>query len=221
VRVGGAIHELAAFGLPEPVLRAWANRFHTGLNDLQQQAVNDYRVLDGRSLLIVAPTSSGKTMIGEMAAVRAVTEGRKAVFLLPYKALTSEKYDEFDALYGTELGLRVIRCTGDYIDQTAAFARGKYDLACMTYEMFLSLAVSNTATLSQIGLVVLDEAQFVCEPKRGITVELLLTFLIAARERGIQPQIVALSAVIGDLNYFHEWLGCEALVTDRRPVKLV
>jgi helicase len=212
---------LAAFGLPEPVLRAWANRFHTGLNDLQQQAVNDYRVLDGRSLLIVAPTSSGKTMIGEMAAVRAVTEGRKAVFLLPYKALTSEKYDEFDALYGTELGLRVIRCTGDYIDQTAAFARGKYDLACMTYEMFLSLAVSNTATLSQIGLVVLDEAQFVCEPKRGITVELLLTFLIAARERGIQPQIVALSAVIGDLNYFHEWLGCEALVTDRRPVKLV
>lgn len=220
VKVRGDVQDLAAFGLPDAVLRAWAERFTGGLNDLQQQAINDYRVLDGRSLLVVAPTSSGKTMIGEMAAVRAVTEGRKAVFLLPYKALTSEKYDQFDALYGDQLGLRVIRVTGDYTDQGGAFARGKYDLACMTYEMFLSLAVSNPVSLSQIGLVVLDEAQFITDPKRGITVELLLTFLVAAREKSINPQIVALSAVIGAVNHFHEWLGCEALITDKRPIKL-
>ena len=33
--------------------------------------------------------------------------------LLPYKALTNEKFDEFSQLYGQQLGLRVIRCTGD------------------------------------------------------------------------------------------------------------
>lgn len=221
VRVGRTISELSAFGLPDAVLDAWAGRYQDGLNDLQLQAVNEYRILDGQSLLVVAPTSSGKTFIGEMAAIQAVTEGRKAVFLLPYKALVSEKYDQFDALYGDQLGMRVIRCTGDYLDQTDRFVRGKYDLALLTYEMFLNLAVSNPTVMTQLGLVVVDEAQFITDPNRGIIVELLLTLLIAARDKGITPQIVALSAVIGNINSFDAWLGCATLVTDKRPVKLV
>ena len=62
--------------------------------------------------------------------------------------------------------------------------------------MFLNLAVGNPAILNQLGLVVLDEAQFITDPNRGISVELLLTLLIAARERGVVPQLVVLSAVI-------------------------
>ena len=221
VRVGADIRDLSTFGLPQAVVEAWADRYPGGLNDLQRDAVNERRVLDGASLLVVAPTSAGKTFVGEMAAVRAVTDGRKAVFLLPYRALVGEKFDQFDALYGDRLGMRVIRCTGDYNDQVNDFVRARYDLALLTYEMFLNLAVSTPATLTQIGLVVLDEAQFITDPLRGISVELLLTLLIAAREREIRPQIVALSAVIGDINYFDEWLGCERLVTDQRPVKLL
>ena len=87
--------------------------------------------------------------------------------------------------------------------------------------MFLGLSVAVPSLLSKIGLVVLDEAQFITDPTRGIGVELLLTNLIAARERGVQPQVVALSAVIGEVNHFDEWLGCQALETDTRPVPLV
>jgi helicase len=221
VRVNGTIEELAAFGLPQEVLREWAAWFRGGLNDLQLQAVNDYRVLDGDSLLVVAPTSSGKTFIGEMAALRAVVDGRKAAFLLPYKALVNEKFDQFSLLYGERLDVRVIRCTGDRLDAATSFVRGKYDLALLTYEMFLGLALSNPSLLNQIGLVVLDEAQFIADPKRGITVELLLTYLLAARERGVSPQLIALSAVIGDVNNFDNWLGCKSLITDKRPVPLV
>ncbi len=220
-RVGADISELVSFGLPQPVLTEWADRLRGGLNDLQLQAVNDHRVLDGESLLVVAPTSSGKTFIGEMAATRAVVDGRKAVFLLPYRALVNEKYDQFSSLYGERLGMRVVRCTGDYRDQADAFIRGKYDLAVLTYEMFLNLAVGNPSLLNRIGLVVFDEAQFITDPGRGITVELLLTYLIAAKERGIMPQVVALSAVIGDINDFDSWLGCSRLITHERPVKLV
>ncbi len=220
-KVGNVIAELSVFNVPAPVLDEWAKQFPNGLNDLQLQAVNECRILDGASLLVVAPTSSGKTFIGELASARAVVEGRKAIFLLPYKALVNEKFDRFSALYGDKLGMRVIRCTGDYQDQVQLLMRGKYDLALLTYEMWLNLVVSTPAILSQIGLVVLDEAQFITDPTRGITVELLLTYLLAARERGIMPQLIALSAVIGDINDFDGWLGCAKLVTYDRPVKLV
>jgi len=221
LRVTTDIANLAGFGIPDSVVSAWIHQFSGGLNDLQLAAVNDYRILDGDSLLVVAPTSSGKTFIGEMAATRAIIEGRKAVFLLPYRALVNEKYDQFSALYGNTLGMRVIRCTGDYLDDINPFMRGKYDLALMTYEMFLSLVLSNPSALSQIGLVVVDEAQFITNPGRGSTVELLFTYLLAAQERGIRPQLIALSAVIGDVNDFDTWLGVRTLMSSDRPVRLI
>jgi len=221
IRIRGAVEELVAFGLPADVLSEWGSWFKGGLNELQLEAVNDYRILDGQSLLVVAPTSSGKTFIGEMAGLRAVVDGRKAIFLLPYKALVNEKYDQFSLMYGQRLGVRVIRCTGDRVDAASAFVRGKYDLALLTYEMFLGLAVSNPAVLNQLGLVVVDEAQFIADPRRGISVELLMTYLLAAREKGISPQLIALSAVIGNINHFDDWLRCKSLVTDQRPVPLV
>ena len=220
LRVDGSIEQLSGFDFPVPVLAEWKAKFTHGLNSLQLEAVNEHRILDGNSLLVVAPTSSGKTFIGEMAAVRAVLAGRKAVFLLPYRALVNEKYEQFDAIYGG-LGMRVVRCTGDYSDQTAGLIRGQYDIGILTYEMFLNLAVSNPAMLNQLGLVVLDEAQFITDPNRGISVELLLTLIISARERGIAPQVVVLSAVIGDINGFDGWLGCRKLVSTERPVPLI
>ncbi len=221
IRVGADIGELAAFGLPEGLLEAWAERYPDGLNALQLAAVNDLRVLDGRSALVVAPTTAGKTFVGELAAAKAIVDGRKSVFLLPYRALVNEKYEDFQALYGDGLGLRVVRCTGDFADDVDAFVWGKYDVALLTFEMFLQLSVSVPGVLTKLGLVVLDEAQFVTNDTRGINVELLLTNLIAARERGVEPQVVALSAVIGDVNAFDEWLGCQAYVTTERPIPLV
>ena len=220
IRVGTAIAELSAFAVPEPVLGEWRARFPE-LNSLQLSAVNDYRVLDGQPLLVVAPTTAGKTFVGELAAARAIADGRKAVFLLPFKALANEKYEEFEQLYGQGLGLRVLRCTGDYSDQTGPFVKGRYDVALLTYEMFLGLSVAMPTLLSKIGLVVLDEAQFITDPTRGIGVELLLTNLLTARERGVELQIVALSAVIGNVNHFDDWLGCQTLETNDRPVPLV
>ena len=220
-RISEQISDLSTFGIPAPVLSEWSSRFSGGLNALQISAVNDYRILTGDSLLVVAPTSAGKTFIGEMAAARAIADGRKAVFLLPYRALVNEKYDLFLDAYGENLGMRVIRCTGDHSDQTGDLVRGKYDIAVLTYEMFLNVVVRNQAMLHQIGLVVLDEAQFITDPWRGIVVELLLAYLISARQRGIAPQLIALSAVIGDVNNFHDWLGCRNLVTTARPVPLI
>ncbi len=221
LRVSSTVRDLEKFGIPTAVLDEWTKNFKNGLNSLQVSAVNDFRVLDGDSLLVVAPTSSGKTFIGEMAAIKSVTQGKKAAFILPYKALVNEKYDQFSDLYENRLGVRVIRCSGDYGEQVGSFMRGKYDIAFFTFETFLSLVVSNPSVLNQIGLVVIDEAQFITDPGRGISVELLMTYLISVRERGINPQLIALSAVIGDVNNFDSWLGIKKLITKERPVPLI
>lgn len=220
VMTRGDFGDLVPYGFSDNVLAAWRERFPGGLNALQIAAVNEHGVLDGSSLLVVAPTSAGKTFIGEMAALKAISEGRKAVFLLPYKALVNEKYEDFSALYGDRLDLRVARCSGDWQDQVGDILRGKYDIAFFTYEKFLSLSVSAPHILNQIGLVVLDEAQFITEPGRGMVVELLLTNLISARQRGVAPQLLTLSAVIGDANAFDRWLDCGLLLTTERPVPL-
>jgi helicase len=220
IKVDRKLENLSSFGLPPVSVQAWAERFPDGLHDLQLEAINDYRVLDGESLLVVAPTSSGKTFIGEIAAIKAITEGRKVVFLLPYRALVNEKYEDFSALYGDKLGLRVIRCSGDYLDQTTAFMNGKFEIGILTYEMFLALALGNPAVLNRLGLVVLDEAQFISDPNRGIIVELILAFLRSVRLQGIEPQTIMLSATIGDLNGFNEWFGLRALLSNKRPVPL-
>ena len=220
ITVSNEVVDLKVFGLPETVLDSWKNNFPDGLNSLQIEAVNNYRILDGESLLVVAPTSSGKTFIGEMASVKAIMEGRKAVFLLPYKALVNEKYDLFSDMYGNGLGMRVIRCTGDFLDDTTPFLMAKFDIAVLTYEMFLSLAIGNSAILGRIGLVVLDEAQFITDDGRGIIVELILTRLNILRKQGMCPQLIALSATIGSLNRFDDWLGIRSLVTNFRPVPL-
>jgi hypothetical protein len=220
VKTTGDFSDLGAYGISAEVLATWRDRFPGGLNPLQITAVNEHGVLDGQSLLVVAPTSAGKTFVGEMAALKAISEGRKAVFLLPYKALVNEKYEDFSAIYGERLDLRIARCSGDWQDQVGDVMRGKYDIAFFTYEKFLSLSVTAPHLLNQIGLVVLDEAQFVTEPDRGMVVELLLTSLVSARQRGVSPQLVALSAVIGDTNGFDRWLDCGLLMTTERPVPL-
>ena len=192
IDVSAAFTDLAGYGVAGEVIELWTERFPGGLNGLQRAAINDHRVLDGNSLLTVAPTSAGKTFIGELAGIRAISQGAKVVFLLPYKALVDEKYEEFSELYGNRLSLRVARCSGDWQDQTGAILRGKYDIAFFTYETFLGLAVASPYLLGQIGLVVVDEAQFITDERRGIIIELLLTNLISARTRGIEPQIICL-----------------------------
>jgi helicase len=90
-------------------LDRWAEHL-SGLNQLQQDAVNEAGLLERRNVLVMAPTSSGKTMIGELAALKATQNGGRSVFLLRTKALVNEQLDKFERIYGP-IGVRTIRAT--------------------------------------------------------------------------------------------------------------
>lgn len=208
---------LIPYGFGQSVIDRWAAA-RPSLNDLQLRAINEFHVLDGRSLLVVAPTSSGKTMIGELAAVREAELGSRAIMLLPMRALVNDKYDYLRQLYGDHL--TVVRATGEHADQVGDLYSGQYDLALFTYEKFLSMIIGSPWLLRGVSLVVVDEAQNISDPSRGASLEFLLTLLRSGHARGGAPQIVALSAVIGDTHGLERWLDAGLLKTEERPVPL-
>ncbi|MBZ9735764.1 DEAD/DEAH box helicase [Mesorhizobium sp. CA18] len=211
------IASLAAWGFPAPVLSAWSQSIPS-LNQLQLDAINDYQVLDGEHLVVVAPTSSGKTMVGELAALKGVTQRKRAIFLLPLKALVADKKRHFKTVYG-DFGLHIVDATGE-TDDISPVLRGQYDIALITYEKFAAIALTTPHVLEQAGLIVVDETQMIADLSRGANLEFLLTLIKMRRKDGIEPQVIALSGVIGDVNGFDRWLGARLLRRDERPVPL-
>lgn len=208
---------LAAYDFELHMLQSWADHM-PGLNDLQLTAINQHGVLDGRSVLVVAPTGAGKTMVGELAAMRAMADGSRAVMLLPLKALVNDKYDYMTSAYGTNA--QIVRAIGDHGDQVGAILAGQYDLALLTYEKFMSLALGYPHIMRGLSVIVVDEVQMLGDPNRGSDLEFLLTLLRAGHGRQHAPQVVALSAVIGDTRGFERWLGGSLLLSTERPVPL-
>jgi helicase len=218
VPVNSDIRSLASHGLPESLLDAWAASLPS-LNQLQQDAINNGGLFDRQNLLVMAPTSSGKTMIGELAALRATQNGGRSVFLLPSKALVNEQFERFQRSYGPA-GVHVVRATGDHNDDVPSILRGQFDLAIFTYKKFSGLVLAQTQLLRMISVIVVDEVQTIVDESRGRELELLLTLIKSRRDEGIEPQLVALSAVLGEINGLDSWLDAKVLQSDKRPVPL-
>ena len=98
--------------------------------------------------------------------------------------------------------------------------RGQYDVCLMTYEKFAALALAQPHILHDVGTMVIDEIQMIADATRGANLEFLLTLLRARRRRGFEPQLIALSAVIGDSNGLERWLDARLLRRVERPVPL-
>jgi hypothetical protein len=90
------VGSLVAVGFPHVNGRAGAI---PSLNALQLAAINDVSILEGNHLVVSAPTSSGKTMVGELTALRAILDRKRAIFLLPLKALVADKKRHFDTVF--------------------------------------------------------------------------------------------------------------------------
>lgn len=218
-RVTSALESLASYGFPANLLQAWAQSIPS-LNALQIAAINEFNLLEGQHLVVSAPTSSGKTMVGELAALRAALERKRSLFLLPLKALVNDKHRHFNRVYGT-FGLRTIRATGDSTsDEIQPLMRGQYDVCLMTYEKCAGLLLGSPHILDQVAVIVVDEVQMIADASRGVNLEFLLTLLRVRRRQAAEPQLIALSAVIGDTNGLERWLDAGILRRTERPVPL-
>ncbi|MBI2421854.1 MAG: DEAD/DEAH box helicase [Candidatus Hydrogenedentes bacterium] len=205
---------LLRYDIPPEILVLWQRCESPTLLPLQERAVKEHGLFDGGNLLIQAPTSSGKTFIGEMAAIQTALRRKKVVYLVPLKALAEEKFRDFNEKY-TEYGLKVIISTRDHRQFDQDFESGAFSMAIVVYEKLAQLLVRRPERLEDIDLVIADELEILSDPERGAMAEILFTRLLRA-----QTRIIGLSAVIGGADELAEWLQAEWVRYDRRPVEL-
>lgn len=207
---------LAAHGFSSRTLDVWAARYTTELLPLQAQVISGSDLLRGGNVVVFAPTSSGKTFVAELAAMRHIEQGRKAVFLVPTKALAEEQFARFCGIYGPA-GIRVALATRERTEHDAHLVRGDFDLAVMVYEKLKGFLAIAPELLRQVGCVIVDELQILGEPERGPQVDLLLTKLVRC---GANVQVVALSAVLGENARLAAYLESDCFIWRERPVEL-
>ncbi|MFH1590616.1 MAG: DEAD/DEAH box helicase [archaeon] len=198
--------------IPKAVYDTLSSKF-SHLRPAQEKAVKA-GLLEGKSLLICTPTASGKTLTAEMAFSTAILSNKqKALYIVPLKALGSEKYKDFSTKY-SEL-FSVALSIGDLDSGEKSLA--DKDLIICTSEKLDSLFRHRIPWVKSIGTVIIDEIHLLNDPSRGPTLEILITMLRQLLEH---VQIVGLSATIGNPRELADWLDA-TLVEDRwRPVPL-
>jgi len=191
------------------------------LTDAQFEAL-EAGISLGRSALVSAPTSTGKTLIGWWAISAAIEQGRRAVYLVSHRALAKQKFEEAQRLFlaGWLSGdsAAIVCATGDAVEDASGrktSAPMSATILVATYEKFLGcLSVGGPPRDLTDVTFVCDEVQLVGDPTRGQNVELLLTLM----RRSGWRQFVGLSAVLSEsyAKSLAHWLG---LTLVRNPTR--
>jgi ATP-dependent RNA helicase HelY len=178
------------------------------LDEFQIEAI---QALDGgESVLVAAPTGSGKTVVAEYAVERALAGGGKAFYTTPLKALSNQKFGDFVARHGAG---RVGLLTGDNSINSEA------PVVVMTTEVLRNMLYEQSTTLRGLSYVVMDEVHYLQDPYRGAVWEEVLIHL------PLTVAVVCLSATVSNAEEFGEWIGTlrgptRVVIEERRPVPL-
>ena len=118
--------------------------------------IQSFAAIDaGSSVLVAAPTSSGKTLVAEYAIDRALERGETVVYTTPIKALSNQKFKDLSRWLGKD---RVGLLTGDNA------IRPEAHVVVMTTEVLRNMIYADSPSLVNLGLVVLDEVHFLQDP---------------------------------------------------------
>ncbi len=208
------------------------------LDEFQKNAIA--AIENGKSVVVCAPTGSGKTVIGEYAIYRALSRGKRVFYTTPLKALSNQKFRDFQEQFGLlgaeegendpSLSQTVGLITGDILINPGAA------VVVMTTEIFRNMLYETPigevgTSLEDVEIVVLDECHYISDRDRGTVWEESIIYCPPT------IQLVALSATIGNPEELTNWINqvrsasikgepseaisfCELVNSDFRPVPL-
>ncbi|MDQ1431516.1 MAG: ATP-dependent helicase HelY, partial [Actinomycetota bacterium] len=178
------------------------------LDKFQQVALD--ALDEGRSVLVAAPTGSGKTLVAEYAIARARAEGGKVFYTTPLKALSNQKYSDLVRMYGAD---QVGLLTGDNS------VNGDAPIVVMTTEVLRNMIYAGSSALDRLRYVVLDEVHYLQDRYRGPVWEEVIVHLPA------DVLLVCLSATVSNAEEVAAWIetvrgSTAAIIEETRPVSL-
>ncbi len=163
-----------------------------------------------QSVVVAAPTGSGKTVVAEYAVARARAEGAKAFYTTPLKALSNQKYAELVRRHGAaSVGL----LTGDNA------INGDAPIVVMTTEVLRNMIYAGAGALVGLRYVVLDEVHYLQNAYRGPVWEEVIIHTPP------EVDLVCLSATVSNAEELADWIrtvrgDTTTVIEDRRPVEL-
>ncbi|MDD3379064.1 MAG: DEAD/DEAH box helicase [Candidatus Methanomethylophilaceae archaeon] len=172
--------------------------------------------LSGKNIVAAIPTASGKSLIGFIPAMNMIlTKGKKVLYIVPLKALASEKSDDLKKF--SYLGFKIMMSAGDGDLDSDGGNLADADIIVATSEKADSLIRHGSRWIENVGLVIADEIHMIHDPKRGPTLEITLTKMM---RRNKDLQIIALSATISNAQDLAQWLNAELISSTWRPIPL-
>ncbi len=228
------IKDLANYGIPSYLLNIREKDCSPYLLPIQEEAVRNFGILDynqgsdeiaafssktrndNTNLLVIAPTSSGKTFIGEMAAITQIIHQQKAIYLVPLKSLAQEKYKHFKNLY-SRCGLEIVTSSLDYKEDDDKIIKGNYNIAIIVYEKFHYFLFKYPDFLAEVSLIIVDELQMINDPGRGPLLESMIDHL-KIKEKNCR--IIALSTPLENQEAVLKWFSAKVLLSHHRPIEL-
>jgi superfamily II RNA helicase len=182
---------------------------HFTLDKFQEDSVK--AIENGRSVLVSAPTGSGKTLIADYIIDKFLKENSRIIYTAPIKALSNQKFKDFTEQYGEDkIGL----ITGDLVINPDA------QVLIMTAEVYRNMAIVNDEVLDSVAYCIMDEIHYISDEERGHIWEESIIF---------SPEHVKflfLSATIPNSKEFANWVESikvtpvEVIYYDIRPVPL-
>ena len=183
------------------------------LRPCQEKAISA-GLFEKKNLLICTPTASGKTFVAELSFLDNIMQSSgKTIYIVPLKALATEKYKEFSKRYN---GIANVGISIGNTDSAEPYL-DKYDIIITTSEKFDSLIRHHTPWLNKVSTLILDEIHLLNDSTRGPTLEIIITLL---RQIIKKIHIIGLSATIGNPKELADWLDAELVVDYWRPVEL-
>ena len=174
----------------------------------QEESI-DY-ALNNENLVLSVPTAGGKSLVAYLAMLKSVLNHGKAMYIVPLRALASEKYDDLKIF--EKIGVRIAVSYGDLDSPEPGLE--SFDIIIVTSEKADSLLRHRAYWLKKITVVVADEIHLINDAGRGPTLEIILS-----RFKG-DAQIIGLSATIKNSDELAGWLNAKHVKSDWRPVPL-